>query len=77
MGLLNYEITTSTQGAIPSTPEAVTPVLSLPQEWSGFKQDFFGVDPWCCRCVHVTVIMERHPILICRFKLFPHHLPKT
>ena len=37
----------------------------------GFKQDFLGVGPGCPRCVHVTVIMERHPILICRFKLSP------
>ncbi len=25
------------------------------------------VDPGCPRCVHVTVIIEHHPILICRF----------
>jgi hypothetical protein len=44
-------------------------------EWSGFKQKKIGVDLGCCRCVHVTVIMEHHPSLICRFKLFPRPPP--
>jgi hypothetical protein len=43
--------------------------------WSGFKQRKFGGDPGCCRCVHVTVIMEQHPILICRFTWRNRRLP--
>jgi hypothetical protein len=46
--------------------------------WSGFKQKKIEVDPGhpgCRRCVNVTVIMERHPILICRFKLSPARPP--
>jgi hypothetical protein len=39
--------------------------------WSWLKQDFLGVDRGCCCYVNVIVIMERHPILICRLKLSP------
>jgi hypothetical protein len=60
---LQREILASPQNSEDST-------ISI-EQWSGFKQEYFGVDPGCCRCVHVTVIMERHPILICRFKLSP------
>jgi hypothetical protein len=40
---------------------------SVSRVWvvDGLKHKFLGVHPGCRRSVHVTVIMERHPMLIC------------